>query len=342
LQDPPQSSVITTHDLRSGVSTFTGGIAEDAYVAASVGVGANGVAVRNVSLNDAGGNNQLRVSAQESFASQVGVQDSVLQLGTPTSTGFVAVQVNVFGMLYPAGIKNSQISLGSGGSLTTVAVTASAGGDNREFWGGTDSSVSGGEGGDILLLSVQDPTPSGQGANVVRTLAGSAINLFGGDDGLVIDAFNPGRRTVAVSGGILDLGGGNNSLTVTSSENGLVGTSVATGDGIDQVVVTAGRVGADRSSLNLGAGADLIVFRGGSSSGVSAVDSLIVLGPGDDMADLESGSGTVDGGDGFDTVSIGIAKARARVRPGATPGQVSVVDVLDSRTQFTLIGVESL
>jgi hypothetical protein len=193
--------------------------------------------------------------------------------------------------------------------LRTSAITwYASGADNWEF----DL----GEGSDVINSTIEVNRTDGVRA---YGMTGSSVALGGGDDSLLISVTNTsGYRYMW---GLLDmprvdLGTGNDVVSISSDGIGIEASHITTGDGDDFVGINAGLTALKNSSLYLGDGNDHAFLRVVDGSEPSTIDSLIDMGSGDDELLLTGGGARtlLNGGSGFD-----------RLRLAATPEDYTVV-----------------
>ena len=239
LADTAGSSLAGSQQLGQPLSgSFQGGSGRDVYQGAVDGTRTTPAAIQQAVIDDAGGVNQLSATAAGFHESAKGIESSQLRF----STGFQRVIVDLPAVGSTVGVSGSSLILGDGGSLMTVNLTAQASGDNRVQVGVSSSNLHAQGGHDVLLIRVSDPTPSGIGTLGTVTAFQAAASMGAGDDQVMLVADNPGRSAAGLVRGVLDLGAGNDSLTIDSTGEGVLAAKLLGGDGADHLLVKAGRI----------------------------------------------------------------------------------------------------
>ncbi len=266
----------------------------------------------------------------------IGTPSSDTIQGTTTAFNDIGIVVNLNGVIDTRGGNDSVSGTATGDSSTGII----DGGDIA-LGSGNDSITGTGSFGGILVAGVLD---GGSGNDLVTGIANSigfTHNAYGiqtadgyltggsGDDFIRGEARGvmSGNVSVGISGSAnLDGGDGNDLITgIGINENGrgigilnyvdLVGNrgdgSVSGGDGSDIIIGYGTRVGIEGGMLDGGNGNDYFKARRIDSEGKEVAyqggaiaDVLITGGNGYDTFDVGYGNGTLDGGQGFDTLIL--------------------------------------
>lgn len=224
------------------------------------------------------------------------------------------------------GIRDPDIVTGSGSDQVTGSVQATLG-DNADAFrvdainvGDIDT----GDGKDTVTGLIDVSVGENSRADGMDALNFVTIDTGGGHDVVIGNVTASGglnstlKDNDGIDGATIDTGSGNDRVEGTSKLSG-TGLAAAFGDGINSSVINTGDgddevfgTGADiaigftssgivKGSIDLGSGDDLVVARGGTQ-GVREVD--IFGGDDDDIFDLHSGTGFVDGGNDVDLLIL--------------------------------------
>jgi len=158
--------------------------------------------------------------------------------------------------------------------------------------------------GETTSLQSYDGSPPDGDTTILTVGAGQSLTEDPGTPVIIMDPDAPGAQVTLMSTGetgrIFVAGGGNDNIQTTGDGDVTIETgggedTINTGNGDDTIIVT----GFGNSTIATGAGDDVIFVTG---SGLST----IATGTGNDTINLDSDQGevTIDGGDGFDQVTL--------------------------------------
>lgn len=243
---------------------------------------------------------------------------------------------------FSASVAGSLISTGDGndGAAFTTRVEL---GDQSSANGVTalsTSLVNTGSGRDSVDLEVDVTVGAESQATGVSGINEGAITTGNGDDEInAVAKVTAGANSFAndvhaIHDTMVEMGDGRDTIEATSIVeidassrgfgNGIYFSEILTGEGADKVIATGADVaigdmsaGIRESLVDLGAGNDLLVARG-ASAGV--LESHIFGGEGDDVFDIGSGTGSVDGGADDDLLILSGESDLYDFAPTTSPG----------------------
>lgn len=224
------------------------------------------------------------------------------------------------------GIRDPDIVTGSGSDQVTGSVQATLGDDSDAFRVDAINvgEIDTGDGKDSVTGLIDISVGEDSRADGMDALNFVTIDTGGGHDVVIGNVTASGglnstlRDNDGIDGATIDTGSGNDRVEGTSDLSG-IGLAAAFGDGINSSMINTGAgddevigTGADiaigftssgivKGSIDLGDGDDLVVARG-ATQGVREVD--IFGGDDDDIFDLHSGTGFVDGGNDEDLLIL--------------------------------------
>ena len=237
-------------------------------------------------------------------------EDSKLDLGRGNNT--LNVGTNIDKSTVIAGSGDDVVTVGkwqhAGDSYITNHSNINLGDGNNKLTVGTNidsSKVTTGSGDDVVEVGGYILNASGK---IAGTNEEYGVNLGNGDNKLTVENYIKGSIVTTgdgddivnvgnyVTNSTINLGDGDNALTVESWING--DTKIISGKGADTINIDDD---FDKSTLLTGAGSDKVTIGGD----VQNKSSLIDLGAGDDtiaVGNIENGK--IDGGDGYDKLTI--------------------------------------
>lgn len=296
-------------------NTFiTGGGGEDLYS----GFVSTAFADQNVSfaadglrLVDRGGPNEVSLEAEaegglETLA--VGMTRSTIETGAADDQIEVIARAGPAAAMQSVGAVLSTILTGAGDDSLTFSGQAIDGGGTTDVAGLVGSVVETGEGDDILTTeAVLVVTPLSSDAKGIGTYQ-SQVDLGDGDDLFVaagaegaagVDLDRSERQSVGISLSSVELGAGDDSLVAT---------------------------GADRG-----------IFDERDEEGVFL--NVISGGAGDDVFDIQNGTGFIDGGEDVDTLILAGSAEDFAYRFDTATGILTITD--DERTEIEALNIET-
>ncbi len=288
------------YGLASGTRVAAGDGNDSLFIrAAATTLAANGTAEADgivVAYADMGAGDDslsLEVSATGASAIARGVYSMYYQSdGVSAGAGDDRIDINAAALG-----KNSALAVG----ISNAILDAGAGNDSLDI----HASAAGG--GAVAAGLQQAVARMGEGGDAVRIAVHSDGDAYGITEGT--DGF---KRT---SGSLLDLGGGNNTLTLDAhgghNAYGIRNSTLLAGDGNDRIDILAGgenAYGLHGGVIGTGGGDDHLTITA-AASGVTAAltDSSIDLGSGDDFLKISgdiNGSSAILAGEDRDTVHI--------------------------------------
>lgn len=296
-----------------GNTSITGGGGEDAYT----GFASTAFADQNVSF----AGNGLRLVDRAG--------PTVVELEAEAEGGAETLAVGISGSLIETGNANDEI-----------AIIASAGpAEALQGIGAAESALRTGAGDDTL--SIVGQAVDAFGVTTAAGLALSVVEMGEGDDSLTLEAdllVNLGSvdaKGVAAFGSVIDMGGGDDTVL---AEGALFSA------GTDLSLADRQSVGLSLTSVDLGEGNDSLTASGGDRGIFDERDedgvflNVISGGGGNDVLDLQSGTGFVDGGEGVDTLLLEGSATDYRYRLDAQSNVLTMTD--DVRTEIEATNIE--
>lgn len=293
----------------------------------------DGQAINFSDIFTGGGNDKVLGSADATVTSGSvairGITDGIINTGTGKDevSGTVVINGGANTDIQGTdGIRDPNISTGGGNDQVTGSVEATLGDGADAFRVDAINvgTINTGSGKDSVTGTIDVTVGENSRADGMDALNFVSINTGAGNDevvGIVTVSGGPNstlQDNDGIDGATINTGSGNDRIEGTSNLSG-TGLAAAFGDGINSATIHTGMgddevfgTGADiaigstssgivKGSINLGKGDDLVVARGGTQ-GVRDVD--IFGGDNDDIFDLHSGTGFVDGGNDDDLLIL--------------------------------------
>jgi Ca2+-binding RTX toxin-like protein len=337
------SSAVKPYYSGSPLTGFLSGTAagDDTYYGSGLSA-----AIENLTVRDADGNDHViaeNLSASgrvESYRSY-GIANSSFTFGD----GDISFAARINQGYLATAVSGGDLVMGSGDSRVDVFAIEDYPGERLGFYyavtGVNGLSLDAGAGKDVLNVAVFAHKNEGFASTGIN----SGLYALGeGNDLVNVSIVNSSgtRESVAISGATVDLGAGDDVMTVFSTGSGITSSTIIGQGGNDFLAVRSVVEALHVATVNLGSGNDKLFLASDATGHSDLANSTVNMGSGDDYVEIRSGSNsTIMGGDGLDTIRL-TGLQQNYVLEVLADGSLKVSSVAYQTAALTLSGFENI
>jgi Ca2+-binding RTX toxin-like protein len=303
-------------------------------------------AIKNLIVRDTEGNDHvIAENLSSSGRAESYFCSAIASSSFAFGDGYISFAAKINHGYYATAFDDGDLTMGSGDSRVDIQAVEDYPEESFGFIYGVTGINSvdfdAGDGQDILNVVVsanRNEAFASKGINAGKYALGEGHDLVN----VSITNLSGTRESVAIFGATVELGGGDDVMTVYSTGSGIISSSLSGQDGNDFLAVRSNLGALQSTNVNLGQGDDKLFLKSEDVDQIDLVTSVINMGVGDDYVEIRSGqNSTINGGDGYDTIRLSGLEQNYTLE-ALDDGSMKVFSVVHQTEALSLSGFERI